>query len=219
MEERELTVVLVADVSGSGDFGTENQLKRELITAGWGLADSLDPASLAAARLRDLPEEAVGLAGQGLRDVTRIAASDPGLWTQILAANPRAVRDELKAFSGDLEAVIGALGQLGDGDDAPGARGILATTIANGNAGHARIPGKHGAAPTQYGVVRVLIPDEPGQLGRLFRDVGDAGINLEELNLEHNLGQPFGQLELSVVPAVAGELTEVLRARGWSVHD
>ena len=31
-EERELTVVLVADVSGSGDFGTENQLKRELIT-------------------------------------------------------------------------------------------------------------------------------------------------------------------------------------------
>ena len=31
-EERELTVVLVADVSGSGEFGTENQLKRELIT-------------------------------------------------------------------------------------------------------------------------------------------------------------------------------------------
>jgi len=31
-EERELTVVLMADVSGSGDFGTENQLKRELIT-------------------------------------------------------------------------------------------------------------------------------------------------------------------------------------------
>ena len=31
-EERELTVVLMADVSGSGEFGTENQLKRELIT-------------------------------------------------------------------------------------------------------------------------------------------------------------------------------------------
>ncbi|MBZ0205896.1 MAG: DUF58 domain-containing protein [Flavobacteriales bacterium] len=31
-EERELTVMLVADVSGSGDFGTSNQLKRELIT-------------------------------------------------------------------------------------------------------------------------------------------------------------------------------------------
>ncbi len=31
-EERELTVMLVADVSGSGDFGTASQLKRELIT-------------------------------------------------------------------------------------------------------------------------------------------------------------------------------------------
>ena len=31
-EERELTVMLMADVSASGDFGTENQLKRELIT-------------------------------------------------------------------------------------------------------------------------------------------------------------------------------------------
>ena len=31
-EERELTVVLVADVSASGDFGTVNQLKRGLIT-------------------------------------------------------------------------------------------------------------------------------------------------------------------------------------------
>lgn len=31
-EERELTVVLMADVSGSGEFGTDVQLKRELIT-------------------------------------------------------------------------------------------------------------------------------------------------------------------------------------------
>lgn len=31
-EERELTVMLVADVSGSGEFGTAGQLKRELIT-------------------------------------------------------------------------------------------------------------------------------------------------------------------------------------------
>ncbi|MBL0126187.1 MAG: DUF58 domain-containing protein [Flavobacteriales bacterium] len=31
-EERELTVMLLADLSGSGDFGTSNLLKRELIT-------------------------------------------------------------------------------------------------------------------------------------------------------------------------------------------
>src|SRR3546814_9914152 len=52
-------------------------------------------ASIVAACLRELPEPAVGLAGQGLRDVTRIAASDPRLWTQILAGHAKAVRDVL----------------------------------------------------------------------------------------------------------------------------
>lgn len=44
-------------------------------------------SSLLASRLQDTPLYALGLAGQGLRDTTRIAASDPNLWVQILAAN------------------------------------------------------------------------------------------------------------------------------------
>ena len=40
--------------------------------------------SLLAARLEDLPESALALAGQGLRDTTRIAASDPRLWAAIV---------------------------------------------------------------------------------------------------------------------------------------
>ena len=73
-------------------------------------------ASLVAGRLRDVSDPAVALAGQGLRDVTRIAASDPRLWTQILAGNAAAVRDVLTALRADLDEVIGALDQLADGD-------------------------------------------------------------------------------------------------------
>ncbi|MCA0179276.1 MAG: prephenate dehydrogenase [Actinobacteria bacterium] len=181
-------------------------------------------ASLVAARLADLSEDAVGLSGTGIRDVTRIAASDPVLWTQILTGNARAVADVLRGLADDLGQVVAALDALATGTSAegrigaPGARAVLATAIAKGNTGHARIPGKHGAAPAAYSIVTVLIPDQPGQLGRLFQDVGDAGINLEELNLEHNLGQPFGQLELSVLPAVAGELAQWLTGRGWRIH-
>ncbi len=175
-------------------------------------------ASLVAARLEDLDEPAVALAGQGLRDVTRIAASDVSLWTQILAGNAVAVRAVLTGLAGDLEAVIAALGALEDGADAPGARGTLARTIAAGNAGHARIPGKHGAAPTTYTTVRVLIPDRPGQLGRLFADVGQIGTNIEEFHLDHGLGQPFGVAEVDVVPAAAAALSEGLVERGWRLH-
>ncbi len=170
-------------------------------------------ASLVAGRLRELPTSAVALSGQGVRDVTRIAASDPILWTQILAANAPAVRQVLAALARDLDQVVSALG-----DDVPGARATLARMVAHGNAGHARIPGKHGAEPTSYATVLVVVPDEPGALGRLFQDMGDAGINLEDLHLEHGVGAPFGIAELSVLPAVVERLEEELVGRGWRVH-
>jgi prephenate dehydrogenase len=175
-------------------------------------------ASLVAARLADLDEGSVALAGQGLRDVTRIAASDPNLWTQILAGNAGAVRDVLTGLAADLDGVIAALDALDASTDAPGARGTLATAIAAGNAGHARIPGKHGAAPTSYVTVRVLVPDEPGQLGRLFADIGEIGTNIEEFHLDHGLGQAFGLAEVDVVPAAADALAEALGERGWQIH-
>ncbi|MFL6078335.1 MAG: prephenate dehydrogenase [Ornithinibacter sp.] len=175
-------------------------------------------ASLVAARLEGLDEAAVALAGQGLRDVTRIAASDPDLWTQILAGNAQAVREVLTALMADLDRVVGALDDLSASTDAPGARGTLARAIAAGNAGQARIPGKHGAAPTAYTTVRVLIPDEPGQLGRLFADIGAIGTNIEEFHLDHGLGQPFGLAEVDVVPAAAAGLGSALADRGWRLH-
>jgi prephenate dehydrogenase len=174
-------------------------------------------ASLIAGRLRDLGDPAVALAGQGIRDVTRIAASDPQLWTQILAGNAAAVHEVLVHVQDDLSEVIGALGALAAGDEV-GAREVLARVVGHGNAGHARIPGKHGAAPTAYSVVVVLVPDQPGELARLLFDVGDAGVNLEDLHLEHGMGQPFGLAEISVLPAVAERLEAELQARGWQLH-
>ena len=174
-------------------------------------------ASLVASRLRDLGDPAVALSGTGIRDVTRIAASDPQLWTQILSGNATAVRHVLADLRDELDEVVTALTRLSEGD-AVGAREVLARVVAHGNAGHARIPGKHGAAPTAYGVVVVLVPDRPGELARLLHDVGDAGVNLEDLHLEHGLGQPFGLAEISVLPAVVERLGEELRARGWRLH-
>lgn len=174
-------------------------------------------ASLVASRLRSVSEPAAGLSGQGIRDVTRIAASDPQLWTQILAGNAPAVRRVLGDLRDELTEVIGALERLEEGNGV-GAREVLARVVAHGNTGHDRIPGKHGAAPTTYAVVTALVPDQPGELARLLHDVGDAGVNLEDLHLEHGLGQPFGLAEVSVLPGAAERLAEELQARGWRLH-
>lgn len=174
-------------------------------------------ASLVAGQLRELPAEAVEIAGQGLRDVTRIAASDPGLWTQILAGNAAAVETRLAALGEQLEAVRAALRSLQDGSG-EGSLEVLARTISHGNAGHALIPGKHGAVPTAYRTVSVVVPDQPGNLARLLVDVGDIGVNLEDLRIDHGLGQPFGIAEIDVVPAAAERLGAELTQRGWRLH-
>lgn len=178
-------------------------------------------ATLVAARLRDATDSAVALAGQGLRDVTRIAASDPALWAQILAGNATPVAEVLRALRGDLDAVLAALDALAREDDgagpAAGARGTLARAVADGNSGHARIPGKHGTPPTRYAAVTVVVPDAPGELARLLHDVGAAGVNLEDLHLEHSEGQPVALAEISVLPAAREPLSAALRELGWTV--
>jgi prephenate dehydrogenase len=174
-------------------------------------------ASLVAARLVPAPEEAVRLAGQGLRDVTRIAASDPTLWREILGSNAAAVADVLESVAVDLDTVVRALRQTYDTGDEATLAPVL-DALRRGNAGHARIPGKHGQPPAAYCVVPVVVADRPGELARLLTDAGEAGVNVEDVTIEHSPGQPVGLVELSVRPSVAEELGSALRERGWSVH-
>jgi prephenate dehydrogenase len=175
-------------------------------------------ASLVATRLVKASDSAVGLAGQGLRDVTRIADSDPTLWAQILAANAVPVSQALREIRTDLDGVIEALDALaGPGDLELGARAAIARVVADGRTGRERIPGKHGQPLTRYAVVTALLPDNPGQLARLFQDIGAAGINVEEFGLEHSPGQKVGLAAVSVLPAAAQALEQALTACGWHV--
>jgi prephenate dehydrogenase len=180
-------------------------------------------ASLVAARLVKASDPAVGLAGQGLRDVTRIADSDPALWAQILAANATPVGRALREIRTDLDGLIEALDALGETADsgtpshAIGARAAVARVVSEGRSGRQRIPGKHGEPMTSYAVVTALIPDKPGQLTRLFNDIGEAGINVEEFALEHAPGQKVGLAGVSVLPAARAALEKALVERGWHV--
>lgn len=177
-------------------------------------------SSLLAARLRGAPLDALGLAGQGLRDTTRIAASDPGLWTAIITGNAAPVGEILAQLRDDLEELLtGLQGStvLETGTIAPGVAGSIAKVIAAGNQGVERIPGKHGDSPRRWGYVEVLVPDEPGELGRLFTELGDVGVNIEDLVLEHSAGQPVGLARIMIEPAMVDEAETELEARGWRI--
>lgn len=169
-------------------------------------------SSLMARRLIDAPHASVNLAGQGIRDVTRVAASDPELWVQILGQNAEPVVEILRGYRDDLDRFIDALENM----DAPGARRRVAEELFGGNTGVERLPGKHGV-DRRYSSLIVMIDDRPGQLARLFNDVGEAGANIEDLRLEHSPGAQIGLAEISVLPEMQQHLTDELAARGWRI--
>ena len=182
-----------------------------------------------AARLAEAPGGALALAGQGLRDVTRIAAGDSGLWAQILAANAAPVARVLAAVAADLAAAAESLGEVAR--SLPGARApdelgrepapelkVLAALLDHGSAGVARLPGKRGGPARADSIVQVVIPDQPGELARLFQAAGEAGVNIEDIGIEHSPGLPVGVAELTVRPDAVAPLTEALAASGWPVR-
>ena len=173
-------------------------------------------AAVVAAMLQPAPDGALALAGQGLRDVTRIAAGDSELWTQILAANAAHTGELLAGLGADLTVAAGVLEEIAKGDQ--GAQARLAGLLDRGRAGVARIPGKRGGPAPAYQVVQVVIGDRPGELARLFQAAGDAGINIEDVGIEHSPGLPAGVAELSVTPQAADRLAAALAAGGWPVR-
>ena len=177
-------------------------------------------SSLLAATLLQPSEPALGLAGQGLRDTTRIADSDPRLWVEILGANAGAVSQVLGGIQERLDEVIAALGTLqGDPDPGTGSRRALADLVAAGNRGVRRIPGKHGGATDAFATVVVLVPDRPGELARLLTEIGQIGVNLEDLRLEHELGRAVGLAHIAIDAAREDLLTRELAERGWRVAE
>jgi prephenate dehydrogenase len=169
-------------------------------------------ASLLAARFAEAPDLSLSLAGQGVRDTTRIAHSDPALWVQILGANSAPVVEVLDALAADLAEAAEALRD----QDAAGARRLLAETILRGNVGVERLPGKHGQR-RRFETFVVMIDDTAGQLGRLFGGLGELGVNVEDFRLEHSPGAPLGLAEISVEPAILSAAVEGLEARGWRI--
>jgi prephenate dehydrogenase len=164
-----------------------------------------------AARLIDGDEQQLNLTGQGLRDTARIASSDPELWVQILAQNSAAVAPLISKLREDIEKLEKAISDI----DSPGALAELHSLLDRGNRGIAKIPGKHGGKYVNYQQLTVVIDDTPGALAALLTFIGNVGVNIEDLKLEHSPGAQIGLVELQVAPQSAELLTRQLLDNGW----
>ncbi|HEY3923459.1 MAG TPA: prephenate dehydrogenase [Acidothermaceae bacterium] len=173
-------------------------------------------ASLLAAQLVGSDEATVALGGTGLHDTTRVAAGDPDLWTQILLANADHLAAALSGFASDVQRTVADLQRIASGDRA--AATALTETLRRGAAGRARVPVKRGQPAAGFVTVPIVVRDAPGELASVLRTLGDAGINLEDVRVEHEPGRARGVVELDVRDDAAAKLVAVMQAAGWEVY-
>ncbi len=167
-------------------------------------------AALTAGRLYDAPPAHLALSGQGVRDVTRIAAGSPQMWRQIVGANAPALRGLLSAVRHDVDELLAAL----DSGDV----GVVERLLVTGATAAAAIPGRHGGPAEHLAAVMVTVPDRPGALAALFDEVGALGVNIEDVRIDHDPAREFGLVEIDVAEQAAEGLAGSLRERGWAAH-
>lgn len=167
-------------------------------------------AALAAGRLADAPVAHLALSGQGVRDVTRVAAGDPALWQQIIASNATALANLLEEVRSDVESLLGAV-RGGDRDE-------VGRLLRRGVTGTTMIPAKHGGPVRPTATLYVAVPDHPGELARLLADAGQIGVNVEDLHIDHDPGRLVGLVELVVLADQVDLLQDSLERRGWTTH-
>ncbi len=212
--------------SGESTSPTSKDLASELITLCGGILVHMEPkehdqamalishtpqilASLLASQLVGNNPQWLGLIGQGFKDVTRIADSDPILWREIISENAENILPVLKNFRQKLDEIQSHL------DDASSAQSLIET----GNAGRKLIPGKHGSTARSYIYLHIVIDDKAGQLAAIFNDCAKAEVNIEDVSIEHTPGQNTGLVTLSILDiGKAKFLEEFLGTAGWKVH-
>jgi prephenate dehydrogenase len=166
-------------------------------------------ASLMAARLLTAPAEATRLAGQGLRDVTRIAGGRSQLWSDIFLANAAAIASVLTDLQADLTELLTALTDLA-GPHACGSPDGMGSRDGMGSAERLGSPDGTSAPDNSGNAIGAVGPDARAASLRTVSNLFDRGIaGRGRIAARGRLGRAAVHVRIADRP---GELTRLLAA-------
>jgi prephenate dehydrogenase len=162
------------------------------------------PQVIAGALLQEAAAEtqALDLAAGSFRDLTRVAASDPAMWTQLLEINRAPLRAAIDGVTARLRTLADA---IDTGDDAKVARFLADAQDL-----------RRSLAPS-VAAVRVALADRPGELARVGHALETSSVDVRDLQLRHAPHGGGGVLTLVVRPGEAEPLRHALEAEGLVV--
>jgi prephenate dehydrogenase len=114
-------------------------------------------------------------AAGGFRDTTRVAAGDPAMWRDILLTNARGILQMLGLYKSALDELV----RLIEAGDAP----AVEEWLKQAQSLRQVIPAKSkGYLPELFEIV-VTVPDKPGVIAQLAAILGDADINISDIEI------------------------------------
>ena len=149
--------------------------------------------------------DALRLAAGGLRDTTRIAASNPGLWEDILLFNKEAVTGEISALISQLNRYLQAI----ESND----RTKLRQCLKEAQQMRKALPIGRSSLRNSADIV-AIIPDKPGIIGVLGALLGGAGININDIQIMGVRDENEGSLRMGVPQSLAGQALQLLKDNG-----
>lgn len=129
------------------------------------------------------------IAAGGFRDITRIASSDPALWTDILCDSGKTIAELLEEYIIILNGMKDALKRQD--------RQTLFNMFSKAKNYRDQLPlTPHSRnQPVQ---LWVEVDDKPGMIGRIAVLFGDHGINIKNMNIQDNRAYEGGSLRITL---------------------
>jgi prephenate dehydrogenase len=146
------------------------------------------------------------LAAGGFRDLTRLAASNPRLWSEILLANREAIAGAVARYAERLLELRDAI--------ADGSASAIERTFAGAKEARLSLAAKP-QVKTGVAIVQVPVPDRPGVLAELAAALGAANVNIEDLQIVHSAEGGRGTVHLTVAVGAADAAAAALAGRGF----
>ena len=149
-------------------------------------------------------------AGASLREMTRVAGANPGIWADIFLENADEIAASLAGFRAGLDELEQALSTAD--------RGAVVDSIEAAAAARSRMETfAYRTEAAQLNRVRVRVPDRPGVLAQITQLLGTAGINIEDFELRHVSPEYGGVLVILVAGADNAEQARaLLRREGYA---
>ncbi|MBN1288101.1 MAG: prephenate dehydrogenase [Actinobacteria bacterium] len=148
------------------------------------------------------------IAAGGFRDMTRIAAGNPGLWVDIATQNRDFIVEGLKSMGSGIDRLISML----MAEDRDG----MMNLFTEARRGRLELALSAGRAIEEIYEISFAAPDKPGVISEISTAVGSLGINIEDIEIVHPLVGESGILNLKIDGREnAGKVVEHLNGLGY----